>query len=152
MSTVNDIQISGDHYKTPYQTWDFIEHFKLGYLEGNVVKYVQRHTKKAGAVDLGKAKHYVQKMFSLVAEGRLAQNLPMYMRLAKSHIKMTEEQEERAYNRINDAIFKFRDANGISYFEMDIIQRVTTWETPQDLSEIEALIDALNEKTYPSIT
>lgn len=152
MSSVNDIQISGDHYKTAYQTWDFIEDFKLGYLEGNVVKYVQRHAKKAGKVDLGKAKHYTQKIFEMCAKGRAPQNLPMYMRLAKPHMRMTEEQEERAYNRINDALFKFRDANGISYFEMDIIQRVTSWETPQDLAEIEAMIDALIEKTYPSIT
>lgn len=152
MTSVNEIQISGDHYKTAYQTWDFIDDFKLGYMEGNVVKYVQRHAKKAGKVDLNKATHYVQKMFELIAKGRMPQTLATYMKLAAPQMAMTEEQEERAFNRINDALIKFRESNGIEYFEMEIIQRITTWETPQDLAEIETLLLSLTERAYPSIT
>jgi hypothetical protein len=152
MSAVNEIQISGNHYKTAYQTWDFIDDFKLGYMEGNVIKYVQRHAKKAGSVDLNKATHYVQKMFELFAKGRTPQTLASYMKLAAPQMSMTEEQEERAFNRINDALIRFRECNSIEYFEMEIIQRVTAWETPQDLAEIESLLLSLTERVYPSIT
>jgi Protein of unknwon function (DUF3310) len=151
MSAVNDIQIAGNHYKTTYQTWDFIDDFKLGYFEGNIVKYTQRHPNKAGTIDLGKAIHYTQKMFELVAKGRSPQTLAAYMRLAFPQMRMTEEQEERAFNKINDAMIRFREANNIGYFEMEIIQRVTTWETPEDLVEIESLLKSLNDKVYPSI-
>lgn len=62
MST-NTIQVGGDHYKSKgIQPWDFIVTNNLGYLEGNIIKYVSRHREKGGVTDLLKAKHYLEKL------------------------------------------------------------------------------------------
>jgi hypothetical protein len=58
----NAVQVGGDHYKTEIQPWDFIIANDLGYLEGNIIKYVSRYKKKGGMADLLKAQHYLQKL------------------------------------------------------------------------------------------
>ena len=58
----NAVQVGGDHYKTEIQPWDFIIANNLGYLEGNIIKYVSRYKKKGGMADLLKAQHYLQKL------------------------------------------------------------------------------------------
>jgi hypothetical protein len=58
----NDRQVSGTHYQTDIQPWDFIVANKLGYLEGNIIKYVCRYKEKNGIVDLHKAQHYLYKL------------------------------------------------------------------------------------------
>lgn len=68
--TANDVQIGGDHYKShPIQPWDFIVANDLGFLEGNVVKYVCRFRKKNGLADLEKAKHYLDKLIEVEKAG-----------------------------------------------------------------------------------
>lgn len=60
IAKATDTQVGGSHYKEfAIQPVEFIERNKLGFLEGNVVKYVCRHGKKAGAADIRKAKHYL---------------------------------------------------------------------------------------------
>lgn len=67
MST-NQIQIGGDHYKSKaIQPWDFIVTNNLGYLEGNIVKYVSRWKEKGGVHDLKKAQHYLEKLIETAA-------------------------------------------------------------------------------------
>lgn len=54
------------HYKDkPIQPWDFIVSNNLGYLEGNVVKYISRWKEKNGVEDLRKAKHYIEKLIEV---------------------------------------------------------------------------------------
>lgn len=66
MSTVNNIQHGGTHYKEkPVQPWDYIAANGLGYFEGNVVKYVSRWRDKGGVEDLRKARHYLDKLIEL---------------------------------------------------------------------------------------
>lgn len=61
--TANDVQVGGDHYKMQsIQPWDAIESWGLGFLDGNVVKYVARHKLKGGVDDLKKARHYLDKL------------------------------------------------------------------------------------------
>jgi hypothetical protein len=56
-------QIGGDHYKgTSIQSWDVFLDWGLDPWACNVIKYVQRHRKKAGKQDLEKAKHYLEFM------------------------------------------------------------------------------------------
>jgi hypothetical protein len=70
--SANDVQVGGAHYKgTAMQPWDFIVSNGLGYLEGNVVKYVTRHRAKNGIQDLQKAQHYLAKLIE-VETARLA--------------------------------------------------------------------------------
>lgn len=53
-------QVGGSHYKDfPLQPAEFIHKNKIGFLEGNVIKYVCRHSSKHGRQDLEKAKHYI---------------------------------------------------------------------------------------------
>lgn len=66
MSTANEIQIGGDHYRVKtIQPWDFIAANQLGYFEGNIVKYVSRWQDKGGINDLKKARHYLDKLIEL---------------------------------------------------------------------------------------
>jgi hypothetical protein len=58
----NEKQVAGQHYAAPIQCWDYIIANKLGYLEGNIVKYVSRHRSKNGLEDLKKAQHYLEKL------------------------------------------------------------------------------------------
>lgn len=68
MSSANETQIAGDHYKTlGIQPWDYVAANGLGYFEGNVVKYVTRWRDKGGVEDLRKARHYLDKLIELQA-------------------------------------------------------------------------------------
>lgn len=59
-------QIGGAHYKDcAIQPIEFIHANKLGYCEGNVVKYISRWRQKNGLVDLEKAKHYIDLLIEL---------------------------------------------------------------------------------------
>lgn len=55
-------QIGGDHYKSNIEPWDVFLDWRLDPWACNVIKYVQRHRKKAGKQDLEKAKHYLEFM------------------------------------------------------------------------------------------
>ena len=59
-------QVAGSHYKDlPIQPVEYIHANAMGYLEGNVVKYVSRWRKKNGIADLEKAKHYIELLIEL---------------------------------------------------------------------------------------
>ena len=52
--------MGGSHYKDmKVEPIDFILQNKLGFCEGNVIKYVCRYRHKGGAEDLRKAKQYI---------------------------------------------------------------------------------------------
>ena len=61
-----DVQISGNHYKDmKIQPIEYIHGNKLGWCEGNVVKYISRWRHKNGLEDLKKVKHYVDLLIEL---------------------------------------------------------------------------------------
>jgi len=63
---VTDIQIGGEHYKKfKIQPIEFIVKNNLGYIEGNIIKYICRHKEKGGKNDLLKAKHYIDLLIQL---------------------------------------------------------------------------------------
>ncbi len=67
MVKANDFQIGGSHYKElDVQAWDAITSWGLGFLDGNVVKYMSRWRKKNGLQDLLKAQHYLSKLIEEV--------------------------------------------------------------------------------------
>lgn len=55
------MQIGGNHYKNKIQVWDYIDEQDIGFMLGNILKYVCRYDKKNGKEDLEKALSYVQK-------------------------------------------------------------------------------------------
>ena len=57
----SEIQQGGEHYKKyAIQPTEFIHANNVGFIEGNVIKYVLRHRDKNGLEDLKKAKHYIE--------------------------------------------------------------------------------------------
>ncbi len=73
-----DKQVGGGHYKDlEIQPAEYNQRNKLGYCEGNVVKYVTRHKLKHGRQDIEKAIHYLEMLLdfeypeeTLAKEGR----------------------------------------------------------------------------------
>ena len=56
-----DVQEGGNHYKKcKIQPIEYIHANNIGYLEGNVIKYVTRHQDKNGVEDIKKAMHYLE--------------------------------------------------------------------------------------------
>lgn len=65
----NDVQVGGQHYKQKViQPWDAIIAWGLGFLDGNVVKYIARYRVKGGIEDLKKARHYLDKLIEAEEE------------------------------------------------------------------------------------
>ena len=60
-------EVCPDHYNKPVQPWEYMESLMseeafIGYLQGNVIKYVSRFQDKGGLQDIDKAIHYLQKI------------------------------------------------------------------------------------------
>jgi len=54
-------QIGGNHYlKYKIQPIEFIIKNNIGFVEGNILKYILRFKEKGGVQDLEKAKHYIE--------------------------------------------------------------------------------------------
>lgn len=61
-----DVQVGGSHYKDlKIQPVEYIHANNIGYMEGNVIKYVSRWRAKNGIKDLEKAKHYIELLIQL---------------------------------------------------------------------------------------
>ena len=54
-------QVGGNHYKKyKIQPVEFIIKNNIGFVEGNIIKYILRFKDKGGIADLEKAKHYIE--------------------------------------------------------------------------------------------
>jgi hypothetical protein len=54
-------QVGGNHYlKYKIQPVEFIIKNNIGFVEGNIIKYILRFKDKGGIADLKKAKHYIE--------------------------------------------------------------------------------------------
>ena len=111
MTTANDTQIGGDHYRSEYQHWDFVEQAGLGYLEGCATKYVSRWRKKNGLQDLEKADHYLKKLIEL------------YDSINRGPRGMASERE----------VERFTQSNHLSRTEGNFVALVARWQTREDL-------------------
>ena len=61
-----EVQQGGTHYKSlAIQPIQYIHANNLGFMEGNVVKYVTRHQAKNGAADIRKIIHYCELILEL---------------------------------------------------------------------------------------
>ena len=55
-----------EHYNKGIECWDYIVSHNMGFLEGNIIKYVTRYKLKNGRADLLKAKEYLDKLLEEV--------------------------------------------------------------------------------------
>ena len=66
MMSALDEQEGGNHYKgLAIQPVEYIHRNGIGYIEGNVIKYVSRWRSKNGIADLKKARHYIDLLIEL---------------------------------------------------------------------------------------
>jgi hypothetical protein len=66
LASALNVQVAGSHYKDlAIQPVEYIHANGIGYLEGNVIKYVSRWKAKSGIKDLEKAKHYIELLIEL---------------------------------------------------------------------------------------
>lgn len=64
-------QVGGIHYvKLPIQPIKYIVENKLGWCEGNIVKYITRHSIKGGEEDIKKVIHYAELLIELKYGGK----------------------------------------------------------------------------------
>jgi hypothetical protein len=52
------------HYTRGIECWDYIVSHDMGYLEGNVIKYITRYKYKDGLDDLLKARAYLDRLIT----------------------------------------------------------------------------------------
>ena len=64
MSYLNK-QEGGSHYMQEIQPIEYIYKNKIGYIEGNVIKYITRHRNKNGAEDIRKVIHYCEMLLEM---------------------------------------------------------------------------------------
>ena len=70
--TANEEQVGGRHYiEKSIQPWDYIIANQMGYLEGNIIKYISRYKDKGGLDDLIKASHYLEKLIEVTINERV---------------------------------------------------------------------------------
>lgn len=50
------------HYTQGIECWDYIVSHDMGYLEGNIIKYITRYKDKGGGEDLLKARAYLDRL------------------------------------------------------------------------------------------
>ena len=71
MTEANKRQVGGDHYMNMgVQPWKAMESWMtdeqlIGFMMGNVIKYVARWQEKNGVEDLRKASHYLEKLIEV---------------------------------------------------------------------------------------
>jgi len=99
----NETQIAGQHYRASMQTWDYILAHNLGFLEGNVIKYVTRYRKKDGIQDLLKAKHYLDKLIEVENE-RLRRASNQNDQDQQTATDSTVEPKDKHSQRVSDDV------------------------------------------------
>lgn len=73
MSEALKTQVGGNHYSSmAIQPAEFIIENRLGFCEGNVVKYVTRYQTKNGVEDLRKARHYLDMLIEKLEDDQPA--------------------------------------------------------------------------------
>lgn len=68
MKTFDPINRPQHYNQGKIQPLDVIDDWKLGYYEGNVLKYLARHKHKNGLEDLKKARFYLDRYIKLLEQ------------------------------------------------------------------------------------
>jgi len=81
MTSANETQVGGSHYKSALQHWDFATYmYGTGYLRGQVTKYLCRWRKKNGIQDLEKAHHFLTKLREVLSNGTRQMTIPEFIK------------------------------------------------------------------------
>ena len=92
--SARDKQIGGDHYKNmAIQPSDYIVKNKLGWYEGNIVKYITRHSIKGGKQDVEKVIHYAQLLIEEKYNGKIESEGEKMGRKTLEYIKKLNKEK-----------------------------------------------------------
>lgn len=135
--SANEKQVGGDHYRSEYQHWDWAVDLLIGPLEYGATRYLTRHKKKNGAIDLQKAAHFVSKIYDLAKSN--SSDYKKYNMLRENYRKDLD---------IYLIMDRFAKANNLSYLETMICYKLATWNSHHELLQIIGLIEKLEQFTY----
>lgn len=130
MSTANETQVGGTHYRTSFQHWDLVHELDLGYFEGQITKYLTRHRFKKGKEDAEKALHFTKKLHELAL--------------------LNARQPRHKFGTIA-RMTQYAEANRLLPLEYACIMSACNWSVVGDLKMLEARIERLIKECYPEI-
>lgn len=67
----DEIKVQKHYTQYSIQPMEFISKNNIGYIEGNIIKYVCRYKLKNGIEDLQKAAHYLEKLIERETSGKI---------------------------------------------------------------------------------
>lgn len=141
----NRYQVGGNHYAGRYQHWDFVQDCHLGYLEGNITKYIGRARKKNGVEDLRKALHYTGKLMEEVMQYGMR---PPHSRMPWGY-KCAQflSPNSPIDTMFSDFCDSFAESSGACFAEIRLIKYAVMWGTPTStpMEVLQALTHGLSE-------
>lgn len=130
--SANDHQVGGSHYKSGYEHWDLVLSTRMGYLEGCATKYIARHRKKAGLIDLEKAKHYLSKILENVE----------YLKPRRQHYPFTFMESECE---------RFAKENKLDKRDQGVLSIIVCWRSAGDIELALEAVALLAESYQPKL-
>lgn len=122
MSSANERQVAGSHYRAGMQHWDLMAHNRVGYFEAQITKYITRWKKKNGVQDVEKSVHYHEKLTELLQD------------------KVLDLPQPRVEVKFLDA---FKVANDLGDIEYTIFHLLLTYTTMDELYRVGVLLQHL---------
>lgn len=126
-NNANARQVGGNHYKTAYEHWDWVEDNGVGYLGGCATKYLSRWRQKNGLQDLEKADHYVQKMIERKTASLFGSQPNYFAGTAK----------------LNDGLVEFARVNGLTAQEFEAVSLIAQRRSIEDLERARTVIQSI---------
>jgi len=93
-----DKQEGGSHYDLPIQPLEYIHANSLGYIEGNIIKYITRHRNKNGAEDIKKIIHYCELLLELEYGTEKSEEERLRKSDVQEHRESESSPEPRAFS------------------------------------------------------
>lgn len=131
MTSANDRQVAGSHYRSGTQPWDvFLELFGLSFHMCNCAKYLVRWRKKNGLEDLQKSKHYLEKTIESARNGWtnpiiLEANGTIAMRLIEKMVK--DNDIPPSEYTVIDIVLRWTDVRQLEH-AMEILDNIINGE------------------------
>lgn len=141
MSTANERQIAGDHYKKhgQYQPWDVLQAWLTpeeyrGWQKGVAIVYLARERDKGGDQDIMKAGHHIEKLVEVMQKAGFEKSLEQAM----TNSEQTTGQAQRKLDKEAWAEVLATEQDGISLAQ----DRTTTFSdkvrtiSPEEMKDI----------------
>lgn len=147
MNNPNAYQVDGSHYKGAgngnYQHWDFVkEQLDNRYFEGMISKYLFRHKRKNGVVDLEKAKHFADKLLELATlhpDGEYPSMNSIRERYGSFELYDTKQMTRMSL---------IRSTYELDMTESAILLVLCNWKTTEHLRWISGTLQLLIDRAY----